>query len=742
MKRLCLLLLGTIPLMFSSCSEDDFATSSNNGNGNVTFNISLPQKFKSRVVGDGTSASYLNYAVYEYDASSGSATWVNSGNATFSTVNDEATVSLNLINGKNYKIAFFAQSPASMTEGSEVYTFNGEAETVTVNYDNMNSASNIDDAYDCFYNTYETGPIGNASQNFSVVLNRAVAQVNWGTDDLTSVASEYGTNGAYIQTTLKTNANSVLNLLTGETSVPINVTLSDFAAPTTATFPMADYSYVAMEYLLAPSTSSTVYDLQLQITNAGNPSGSSLSNTLTVSNATVQANYRTNIYGSLLTTSTNFTVTKNSTWDNTQYNYPQTWDGTSSTTPTIDTDTKTVTLNQPSDLAGLASLLASTNNYDNFATYTIELKNDFDMGNHPFSGIGNATRSGTELDGTSFKGTIDGGGHTISNLNITAAETTNEVVGFIPNLDGSTATVTNLNFDGVSISAPNAKQAGIIGVLSGGATVSNVKVLSGTVSSSEGAGGVVGRVILSGNVSQCENHATIASQNTNAGGIIGAAYYTATGTSLITVSNCNNYGNVSGTSQAIGGIVGLSSANISNCNNYGTVTGGTTSTGGIVGQQVSAGSVKGCINTGKVIGGSGYGAGGVVGWVRYQADGYTYQEIIEVSGCSNSAVVSGSTGVGGIVGVWYNCGSCTGNTNTAPSLSASEGFVAGIVGNSQWNESGPTVTGDTNMLYVTGNYSTTSLDNMTGSLKAQYVYVNSSANVEDENNSSTLPAGN
>lgn len=742
MNKLTYLLLGAGAFLLGSCAQEDLTSPVSQGDGNVSVTINLPESFRTRTIGDGLTATYLNYGVYEYDSSSSTATYVLSGNTSFTNTSLQTTVTLNLINGKNYKIVFFAQSAESMTSSSPVYTFDAQSQTVTVNYDNMTSANNIADAYDCFYNTIETGTITNTTQNFSVTLNRPVCQINWGTNDLTSAAAEYGTNGEYIEATLTTNAYNTLNLITGEVSNLTSVSLDNFAPPTTATFPITGYNYVAMQYLLAPSTSSTVYDLNLKITNGGNSSVTTpLTTTIPVTNATVQANYRTNIYGTLLTTSATFTVTKDNNWNDNSYNNALTWDGTSTTTPAIDTEAKTVSLNQPSDLAGLADMLTSGNEYNNFKDYTINLYNDFDMGGNTFKGLGSSTRSSSNMSGTSFQGTIDGGGHTISNMVIEGTGTTGESIGFIANLDGKDASVTNLNFEGLTINAPQAEQAGVIGVISNGASVSNVKVLSGQISSKEGAGGVVGRVILNGNVSNCENHATVTTTGSNTGGVVGAAYYTNSST-LITISGCTNYGNISGQSQAIGGVVGLSAANVSNCTNNGTVMGTSTSTGGIIGQQMSAGTISGCVNNGKVVGGSGYGSGGIVGWVRYQISGYSYQEVITVENCTNNASVSGTTGVGGIVGTWYMAGKCNNNINKAPSISASSQFVAGIVGNAQWTE--PTsvsgsISGDNSKLYVTNNYSTTTLDEMTGGLKSLYVYANSSEYVDQTGNSQTLP---
>lgn len=749
MKKLNYLLLGASLLLMASCSQEDVVNPGGDGNVNITIN--LPgDVMGTRSFGDGYTATNLNYAVY--DASTKAL--VTSSSKTFESNSLSTTVSLNLVNGKSYYIAFFAQSAASQTNGA--YSFDAENAKITVDYSKM-ANYNTDD-YDCFFKLYPTGTIGTDVQSTTITLTRPVAQVNWGTDDLTDPAvtnaNAYGTGAQYLVSSVTAEAYTTFNMLgeneSGDVTGAVSgesttVNLPNMAAPSGETFPVSPYQYVSMQYLLVPTTSSLT-NLTLTVSNGATTKPAdvaALSNEIKVTNAPVQANYRTNIYGSLLTSAVNYTVTKDPTWGTPDNNIKLTWDGTTVTYPDITQEQVVVT--QPSDLAGLANIVSGTNGQtaNTLAGKTIVLSADFDMDGNTLPSIGSTTRSGSAATGTSFQGVIDGNNHTISNLVIKGNGNDSECAGFISNLDGESAALKNLTFDGLTIDAPAADQAGVVGVVTNGATVSNVTVSSGSVTGNQGVGGVVGRVIYAGTVTGCQNNATIKAGTYNAGGIVGAAYYTKSG-STMTISECTNNGSVTGTSNAIAGIVGLSCANVSGCNNNGAITGGSASCGGIVGEQKSAGSVKGCVNTGNVkvnsTNAGNYGAGGIVGWVRYDnSDAYSAQNLIEVSGCTNYASVSGNTGVGGIVGTWYECGLCTGNYNYAPSLSATNQFVAGIIGDSQWTGTYPSSLDPNLILTVSNNSSSTLQTAMSGGAKSDFVYVNNSQKTTLSNNNMVEP---
>ncbi len=145
-----------------------------------------------------------------------------------------------------------------------------------------------------------------------------------------------------------------------------------------------------------------------------------------------------------------------------------------------------------------------------------------------------------------------------------------------------------------------------------------------------GIGGWLGLNHNSQNIIQnCNNYAEITGSSDYVGGIAGNA--------KCEIQNCNNYGSVSGKSY-LGGIAGNSSAEIANCYNKGIVT-GTSYLGGIAGQAV--GEIQNCTNSGVVGGNNTSFVGGIAG-----------QAVGEIQNCTNSGVVGGNNTsfVGGIAG--------------------------------------------------------------------------------------------
>lgn len=750
MKKLSILTLAAAGMLMASCSQEDLMGPAAGGDGNFNITVKLPADLSTRALGDGYTANKLQYAVYV----------VNDDNTLTYSFADEAdfgyslqtTLSLNLITNKQYQLAFFAQSTQSVTDG--VYTFlpsnlEGATPRITVAYDKMTSASNAADAYDCFFKLTGTYTVGQEANPYEVVLTRPVAQINWGTSELgenNEIDVTFGDEGQYIQTTMEIKGDiyTQFNILESnvDASSAQTVTLGEtnpFVAPQGTDFPVDPdtYDYIAVQYVLVPA-GGTTYDLSLNINNGANSGPNDQNFGINVPNAPVQANYRTNIYGNLLSTNATFLVEKQDFFAGVN-NVPVAWDGTTVTIPSKDSEGNYV-IAQPSDLAGLAAMVNGTNGQtaSDLSGETFVLEADVDMGGNSLS-IGSATRSGNSTaSGTaSFQGVLDGQGHTISNLTIEGTNNEDDAAAFIPNLNGKNAALKNLNFEELNINAPANEQAGVVGLLTGGATVSGVNVKSGKISAKQGAGAISGRLILNGTIENCSNGADIECSAYNAGGIVGAAYYT-NNEGTMTISGCENSGNITAP-YAAGGIAGLSCAEVSECSNSGAISGTSSSVGGIIGEQRSAGNVYKCTNTGNVTltnaPSSAYGTGGIVGWVRYMnGDAYTRQNLITVTYCTNYGnVTDGKTGVGGIVGTWYMCGNCSNNYNYATELSGN-GMVAGIVGNSQWTGDQPTGFSPANLLTVNYNSSSTTLEQMTGSMTTLFVYINDNAKTTQEGN--------
>ena len=395
-----------------------------------------------------------------------------------------------------------------------------------------------------------------------------------------------------------------------------------------------------------------------------------------------------------------------------------------------ETDTS-FTLTEAGELLGLAQLV---NGGNDFAGKTIVLGGNVDLAGIAWTPVGNGTRNGSAAAGNAFKGTFDGAGYTITGLTCTGEAAEDGTYGLFGVVDGGT--VKNFKLAEVSVNIANGENVGAVaGLLVGGGTISGVDVLSGSVAGGDGVGGLVGRMTISGTIENCSNAAKVSGTG-KTGGIVSSAYYTQAD-KVMKISGCTNSGEVSSTAGYVGGIVGMSAAEVSGCTNSGVVTGNATSVGGVVGEQKCYGSITGCTNTALITNlSSDYGTGGIVGWVRYSTENaYEVVAPITVSGCLNTGSVKGGNDAGGIIGTAYNNVVVKDCLNTAASLDVNtfltgKIFAAGIIGNFQTHEDFTGV-GITNALTVSGNCSTTTLEQMTGNCKDEIVY----------NNDATLQSG-
>lgn len=306
-SQICVIAAAT--LMTVSCSQE--APVAPAAEGNVSFNIVLPSGIGSRSFADGLSADKLDYAVY--DATSNA--FITKGSVG---VNNSltATVSLALANGKAYKIAFFAHNSSA----TGVYTFNAEGKAVNVDYSKMTAYNATD--YDCFYHLHTTAVVTGAISQ-TITLTRPVAQVNWGTNDIDTYNLMYDTDATNLKTTVTiTDVKSSFDIISGTlTGDAATVTFPLIAAPADETFPVepAKNSYLSMNYILAPSAASDLVTATLTPNN-----GTVNMTPVVVSNMPVQANYRTNVYGPLLTSPANFDVTKDKDFAETANNIDKT----------------------------------------------------------------------------------------------------------------------------------------------------------------------------------------------------------------------------------------------------------------------------------------------------------------------------------------------------------------------------------------------------------------------------------
>ncbi len=294
--------IAAAALLVTSCNDEMDNGLKTGDEGTVTFTAQLPSEMGTRAFADGLTAKHLQYAVYEAGQSTplkvfGDETTV-VGEAEM--VNLKKSVTLKLTSGKSYDVIFWADATTDSP-----YTFNPASQEVSVDYSKVNNNS---DNCDAFFKKETITVSGN--QSVDVKLTRPFAQVNIGTDDFDAAKA----SGLEVtQTEVVAKAFATLNLATGKVSDEADRTFTMKAIPTASDgeFPVAGgYKYLSMDYLLVGADKATV-DVTF---NYGGPQSR------TFTNVPVQRNYRTNIYGSLLTNTTDFNVVIEPAFATTNYN--------------------------------------------------------------------------------------------------------------------------------------------------------------------------------------------------------------------------------------------------------------------------------------------------------------------------------------------------------------------------------------------------------------------------------------
>ena len=281
--------------LFASCSQEEIVTKTD-GESLVSFTVTTPE-LGSRAVGDGTTAKNLYYAVY--DAKGAIVSTISNNKGTAKKLDDKkATVSFPLLNGEKYSILFWAEADVN---ANKMATVDWDKKTLSVNP----TASN-QETYDAFY-AYVKEFVVTGDKNENVNLYRPFAQLNIGTtqEDIDRVGKYF--NGATFSNTQVqiTNVPTSMSLATGEI---IGQTTTLTYSPSSFTdlkdnelFPVEGYKYISMNYVLVGSKDKTLVDVTLSSDVTGLEDRK-------YHNVPLQGNFRTNIYGELFTSQSNWDV--------------------------------------------------------------------------------------------------------------------------------------------------------------------------------------------------------------------------------------------------------------------------------------------------------------------------------------------------------------------------------------------------------------------------------------------------
>lgn len=467
-KKLFLGMFAAATMLFAtSCQNDELDAVQSGKESVVSFTLEQPGIATRAEYSDGTKATTLTYAVYETGVTPIKPIIVSKDEVSFS--GKTATVNLRLVTGKTYDILFWADSYTEETNAP--YIFNENTQEITVTYTGITSQ---DENRDAFFAAKQSLKVDGAI-NETIALYRPFAQLNIATTDHTEEAvTDFGPSQTKVEVS---NVYNTLNLLTGIATGEVKNLEYGFAAiPEGETFPVEGVTaqYLSMNYLLVQDEKELV-TIDFTVANA---SGTELPVKNYV-DVPVQRNYRTNIYGKLLTDPTDFNITINPDYETPDYEV-NVWDGKTTSTPVADANG----VFQITSAAELMFVMNSTGtSWGNFYTKEFILMTDIDLNGRTITGFGN--------EGSAFAGKFDGNGHTISNYYIDRQG--KDYYAGLFNYCGinGEAYVKNLTVKKATVLGDNQVGA-IVGGANDGFVVDNCKAIACTVSGFEQVGGVVG----------------------------------------------------------------------------------------------------------------------------------------------------------------------------------------------------------------------------------------------------------
>ena len=399
MKKLFLVLAAAFAMVACQTDINEVGVVAG-GEVDVTFEVGTP----TRAYSDGTTATVLQYAVYEGDDAN--ATLLPNLTEDDAVINGSAKVELKLVTGNTYTVIFWAAAPNAPYSVNFVGAQSQYLKDAKMEVAYTGALSN-DENRDAFFKSHTFTVTG--AQTETIELRRPFAQLNIGTSDYVDSA-----NAGYTPTksavTVK-NVYTTLGLWEGEVSNPVEVIFAT-APIANESFPVAGYEYLAMNYLLVDSDKEVV-DIEFTYSDDVD------AKTRTVGSVPVQRNYRTNIYGQLLTSDVDINVVIKPEYE-TPDSLVYVWDGEDVSVPQVSEDNPNIyEIEIASELAWLAGAVNGTLDDDytrsvaanDFAGKTFRLTKDVDLGGKEWTPIGSSSHI--------FKGVLDGQGYVVKNLVIT-----------------------------------------------------------------------------------------------------------------------------------------------------------------------------------------------------------------------------------------------------------------------------------------------------------------------------------
>ena len=552
MKKFFYSVLAAATMLFAttSCSQEEEilggGTIDNGTTQKVTFTVQIPgEDVTSRAIADGVEVGKANqidkliWALYEenkedrLDYGVGVKAEIVDGKQQF-------TAEIDMVKGLSYNVLFFAYDEDGCAFQLDATT--PEATNLTALTLKSDLSANSE-GYDAFVKCHKHSV--NAEAETKVVLTRPFAQINAATtlDDLNK-ADKLKAVVTQSQLIIK-GVPTQYNVLTGEASVEKDLTFktSDILVKYPAVsngHPNEEilveddtYYYLNMAYVLANAESNHEATFTFYRENDSNPI-----RTINITNLPIERNHRTNIIGSLITQTENFRIIIDEKFNEEDKNI---WVGEIQA-PKYEEDAngnKTYYITNPAELAwisaasnGLEHPLAikgrsaseTTTEIDNFKDDTILLEADLDLNHYDWTPISALVEKGTGYVNI-FKGTFDGQGHTISNLNVVS----NKFAGLFGQVCTS-GSIKNLNVKNVNLKSNHYagaivawNESGLIIEdchVDGGTITVTPELINGEYDNGDKAGGIAG-FMQSGTINNCSAKNLTISAYRDLGGIVG-----------------------------------------------------------------------------------------------------------------------------------------------------------------------------------------------------------------------------
>ena len=286
-------------LLTTACSSEDVAPVAEQ-ESLVSFTVELPAEVQSRAYGQALQPRKLYYQVFAKDGESltqlPQMTEAAQATVVFSAGELSKTIQLRLANSRQYAIVFWA------AHDDAPYAFDHATGKVTIDYVSAAKPAANSDIYDAFFARKDVSVSGTINE--TVELRRPFAQINIGATDATEAAAAgWETDNTSVKVD---NVYSTLSLIDGSVDglVSGGYTYTLAAKPAGETFPATTTpvaEYQSMVYVLTRADQSLV-DVEFKAEDNGDVI------TRTYANVPVKRNYRTNIYGRILTEEANFTI--------------------------------------------------------------------------------------------------------------------------------------------------------------------------------------------------------------------------------------------------------------------------------------------------------------------------------------------------------------------------------------------------------------------------------------------------